>query len=193
MKKKTILKLIWRGVQIVSYINLIKRFIISRGLEKEEDLKMLIDMVDLLQGNKIEGPDDIVLLDDVELHVSYNPYVHLVTNAIGSIASIYPTGDVIVDNTFRLLCPATQRAILAHELGHIKLGHKANIFYPFKRMAYIFAGKVLEMELEADVYAASIVGNKIMIETLEYLKYFIGPIDKKEIDLRIKALRKEVR
>lgn len=81
--------------------------------------------------------------------------------------------------------------VLAHELGHIKLGHlNKGVGEPFlvHCMKRAFGNKVIiNREYEADVYAASVVGNDKAIEALQYM-LSLGVWNTKELNRRIANL-----
>ena len=81
--------------------------------------------------------------------------------------------------------------VLAHELGHIKLGHldkgvgESLMVHNLKRA---FGNKaVLRREYEADAYAASIVGKDNAIAALQYM-LSLGVWNTKELNRRIANL-----
>lgn len=80
-------------------------------------------------------------------------------------------------------------AILQHEVGHIKLGHVTKV------RNYCISNGVEnvvfpEYEYEADVYAASIVGEDVTVSALEYILTQMGDDAQKSIiNHRIKKLR----
>lgn len=115
--------------------------------------------------------------------------MQLFTNSIGGVAVVLNgTTEVFTDDQFRKMSPSTQKAILAHEMGHYKCGHTPSITYQIDRLKAIMQGKVLEMELEADAYACKVVGAWNMINALEELKGVKG-ISKKELNLRINHIK----
>lgn len=192
MKIKNIIKKTMQLYTIVSLAYTGYLFIKARGTGKEDDRHLLGKAIDRIGGYNIE-PDNIVTIDDTELHVSYNPYIHLFTNSLGNIACIINgTTEVYTDIRFRNMNKPTQYAILCHEMGHKKCNHVAGLTYQFDRIKAIKQGKVLPMELEADAYAVSIVGAYSMIVSLKELKTYLKGIAAKEIDLRIKAIMEGV-
>ena len=163
-------------------------FLKARGLGKEDDRHLIGKAIDRIYGYNVDA-DEIVMIDDTELHVSYNPYLHLFTNSIGSIACIVNgSTDVYTDARFRSMGKATQYAILCHEMGHEKCNHVAGLTYQFDRIKAVLKGKVLPMELEADEYAVSIVGAYSMAYSLRELATYTKGIAKKEIYLRVKHI-----
>ena len=101
---------------------------------------------------------------------------------------------IITNKLFDHFSFDTKKAVIQHEVGHHVLGHLDNelslMAYNNLRSIYPFVGHVISIELEADAYAASVVGNECMINALKELKALFNLPDhaKKEIDLRIKAL-----
>jgi hypothetical protein len=91
--------------------------------------------------------------------------------------------------------PTIKMAIIAHEIGHLKLGHADNMDVASKilseRVEYLFNKKLHPAELEADAYGASIVGPKAMADALEYaLQFdFITDLDRWEVAERVKILK----
>ena len=188
MKKRNVLKTIWKGYMLFSTIYTGVKFLQCRGLGKEDDRHLIGRVIDTLTGCDVDY-DNIVMIDDTELHVSYNPYMQLITNSIGSIAVVMGT-DVYTDVHFRNMSKPTQKAILAHEMGHCKCNHTPiPIIYTYDRLIHILKGKVLSMELEADAYAANVVGKENMIKALLELKQYLKGVSAKDIDLRIKAIK----
>ena len=190
--KKGLLRKVLRVYAVLSTGYIAYEFIKCRGLGKENDMKLMEDATGRISGF-IPEADNVVVINDNELHVSYNPYIQLLTNSMGSIACIInDTNEVYVDNRYRSMSASTQYAILCHEMGHRYHNHTANKWYAVNRIKYIACGKVLNMELEADEYAASIIGTNAMISALQELGTYLHGIAKKEINLRINHLRKEV-
>lgn len=188
MKKRNVLKNLWKGYLLLSTIYTGVNFLQCRGLGKEDDRHLIGRAIDALTGYDVDY-DDIIIIDDTELHVSYNPYMQLFTISIGSIAIVMGT-NVYTDAHFRSMSKSTQKAILAHEMGHYKCNHTPiPIIYTYDRLIHILKGKVLPMELEADTYAANVVGKENMIKALLELKQYFKGISAKEIDLRIKAIK----
>lgn len=188
MKKRNVLKTIWKGYMLFSTIYTGVKFLQCRGLGKEDDRHLIGRAIDALTGYDVDY-DDIIVIDDTELHVSYNPYIQLFTISIGSTAIVMGT-NVYTDVHFRNMSKSTQRAILAHEMGHYKCNHTPiPIIYTYDRLIHILKGKVLSIELEADAYAANVVGKENMIKALLELKQYLKGVSAKEIDLRIKAIK----
>lgn len=188
MKTKDLLKKVAKGYTLFSFAYVGVKFLQCRGLGKEDDKHLIGRVIDTLTGCDVDY-DDIVMIDDTELHVSYNPYMQLFTNTLGYIAVVVGT-DVYTDVHFRNMSKSTQKAILAHEMGHCKCNHTAiPIIYTYDRLIHILKGKVLSIELEADAYAANVVGKENMIKALLELKQYLKGISAKEIDLRIKAIK----
>lgn len=187
MKKETLKKL-YKGYVAISTLYTGYVFVKSRGISKEDDIHLIINAIDAISGDNIDC-DDIIMIDDTELHVSYNPYVHLFSNKLGSVALVIDgTNEVYVDNQYRNMSKDTQYAILCHELGHINNSHKTSITYVFDRLKAVLNNEVLPMELEADAYAVSIIGKKRMIKALKELASHLHGFSRKEVLLRIKKL-----
>lgn len=188
MKKKNSLSKVIRRYLLTSTIYTGVKFLQCRGLGKEDDKRLIENAIDAIMGFDVD-PDMVITIDDTDLHVSYNPYFQLFTISLGGIASVIPgTTKIFTDAQFRSMSPDTQKAILAHELGHYKCQHAVDLLYPFKRIAAIACGSVARVELEADEYACSVVGSQIMIKALEEMKK-IPDISKKELNLRIKYIK----
>lgn len=188
MKKETLKKL-YKGYVAISTLYTGYVFITkSRGTSKEDDRHLIGKAIDRIAGYDIDC-DDIIMIDDTELHVSYNPYMHLLTNRLGSVALVIDgTDEVYVDNQYRNMSKDTQYAILCHELGHTKNNHKASVTYVFDRIKAVLNNKVLPMELEADAYAVSIIGKKRMVNALKEIATHLHGLSRKEVLLRIKEL-----
>lgn len=206
MRTKDLLKKVTKIYTLFSFAYVGVKFIQCRGLGKEDDRHLIGRAIDALTGDDVDY-DDIIIIDDTELHVSYNPYMQLFTNSIGAIAIVMGT-NVYTDVHFRNMSKSTQKAILAHEMGHYKCNHTPSITYTYDRLIHILTdrlihiltytynrlihilkGKVLPMELEADAYAVNVVGKENMIKALLELKQYLKGVSAKEIDLRIKAIK----
>lgn len=189
MKKKSLLKRLWKWYVIASGVYTTVQFIKCRGLKKEDDRHMIGKAIDRLTGYDVEY-DSIITIDDTDLHVSYNPYVQLLTNSLGGIAVVITgTTDVYTDARFRDMSADTQKAILAHEMGHYKCNHKPGLTYSFDRIKAILKGQVLPMELEADAYACSVVGSANVVNALKELIPYVHGAARKEVIYRIKAIK----
>ena len=187
-RTKDLLKKVAKGYTLFSFAYVGVKFLQCRGLGKEDDRHLISRVIDTLTGYDVDY-DDIIIIDDTELHVSYNPYMQLFTNTLGYIAVVIGT-NVYTDVHFRNMSKSTQKAILAHEIGHCKCNHTAiPIIYIYNRLIHILKGKVLSIELEADAYAANVVGKENMIKALLELKQYLKGVSAKEIDLRIKAIK----
>ena len=192
MKKRNALKAVLKGYLLLSTIYTGVKFLQCRGLGKEDDRHLIGKAIDRIGGYEIDA-DEVITIDDAEMHVSYNPYLQLFTNSIGGVAIVLNgTTEVFTDDQFRKMSPPTQMAILAHEMGHYKCGHKPGITYQIDRLKAIMQNKVLPIEVEADAYACKIVGAWNMINALEELKTIQG-VSKKEINLRINHIKSCIR
>lgn len=189
MKKKSLLRRLWNCYLLYSTYSTVNAFIKARGTGKENDRHLIGKAIDRMAGYDIE-PDDIIVIDDTELHVSYNPYYHLFINRLGCIAVIINgTTEVVIDAQFRKMSNNTQYAILCHEMGHRKNNHIVGITYMFDRIKAVIGGKVLSMELEADAYAVSIMGKVNVINALRELAAYSHGLSRKEFIYRIKAIQ----
>ena len=166
-------------------------FIQCRGLGKENDKQLLANVADRITGFEID-PDEVIKIKDDTLNVSYNPYMQVILRSMGGIACVInDTNEVYVDNRFRRMSKSTQYAVLCHEMGHRHYGHVAKKGYAIKRIVNVMHGKVLKMELEADNYAASVIGINEMIEALQELCTYVHGLSRQEVKLRIKYLEKK--
>lgn len=209
-KSKSIVKKVVTAYNVISTVYLGCAFLKSRGTKKENDGQLILKAIDTLSGSVAE-PDSIITIDETEMHVSYNPYMHLFTNSIGCIAGIMNgTTDVYTDNTFRKLSKKTQMFVLAHELGHHKYEHKPGFTYQIDRFKATIKGQVLDIELEADEFAAEYIRDKYLekygydydnynhilkltaktvINCLEELSKYTTGLARKELLLRAKPYR----
>ena len=121
---------------------------------------------------------------------------HLLLGNGVTIAAVLPLPingwTIVVDDAFLKLSEASQKAILAHEEGHVELGHIYKITQENvkERAREIKAGRVQAIELEADRYAADKVGEKVMIEALYELCDVFPLVNYLEIVRRVEALQK---
>lgn len=192
MKKRNLLSTIIKGYVLFDIIYTGVKFVQCRGTGREDDRHMIGKAIDRLSGYSIDC-DNIITIDDTDLHVSYNPYMQLFTNSMGSVAVVINgTTEVYTDAQFRKMNPSTQKAILAHEMGHYKCNHKPGLTYQFDRIKAIMHGRVLPMELEADAYACKVVGPWEMIDALQELSTIKG-VSKKELRLRINHIKSRIR
>lgn len=85
-----------------------------------------------------------------------------------AVVATYENGkhDIFVDNVFMDLSPETQQFIIEHEIGHIMHRHKTELK---QRQWDMFWGKVHQHEIEADQYAAHMVGKEAAIRALKEL------------------------
>jgi hypothetical protein len=191
-KKNNVLKKLCKGYLLASTIYTGVKFVQCRGIGKEDDRHMIGRAIDRMSGLSVEC-DNIITIDDTDMHVSYNPYLQLFTNSLGGVAVVINgTTEVYTDAQYRRMSPDTQRAILAHELGHYKCNHKPGITYQFDRAKAIMHNTVLDMELEADAYACKVVGPNVMINALKELSTIKG-VSKKELKLRIHHIKSNIR
>lgn len=187
MTKKKVMKLLFNLYLVFSTVQYVHAFIKARGKGKEDDRHLIGKAIDVLAGCTRE-PDYTVTIEDTVLNVSYNPYVHLFTNTIGCIACIMGA-NVYTDAQYRRFSENTQYAILCHELGHKKLNHSVGLTYVLNRIIGVIRNEVLPMELEADEYAASIVGTIPMMQALKEMATCTKGVTKKELLLRIAHLK----
>ena len=189
MKKNNLFKTLWKCYSMYSLYITAKAFVKARGLNKEDDRHLIGKAIDRLAGYTID-PDETIVIDDTELHISYNPYLQLFTGSLGGIAVIInDSTEVITDAQYRNMSKNTQYAILCHEMGHRKNNHTATLTYKLDRIKAILNGGVLPMELEADAYAVSIVGKKNMIMALVELAANLHGLSRKEVIYRIRAIK----
>lgn len=188
MKNRKLLKKVMKAYTLFSTVYVGIKFLQCRGLGKEDDRHLIGRAIDKIAGYDVDC-DDIIMIDGTELHVSYNPYFQLFTNTLGCIAVVMGT-DVYTDVRFRNMSECTQKALLAHEMGHCKCNHAPNpITYTHDRLMHILNGHVLPMELEADAYACTVVGKENMIKALLELNQYLKGASAKEVSLRIKAIK----
>lgn len=185
-KLTKIVKAVWKGYCWASTLYTGYVFLKARGMGKENDLKLIGKTIDSLAGYSVDA-DDIVTIEDIDLHVSYNPYMQLLTNSLGSIACIAGR-NVYTDNVFRTLSKEAQYAVLCHEIGHVKCNHQPSITYQFDRIKAVKQGTVLPMETEADEYGAKVCGYHVMIKGLTEVAQYTKGITRKEFIMRINHL-----
>lgn len=100
---------------------------------------------------------------------------------------------VVVDDRFLMLSPESQEAMIYHEIGHVQMGHMPTFTEAGnaeERLAMSRKGVIDYREIEADDYAASIVGNKAVLNALLEMDTML-PTD--EFWLRIKRFKKLVK
>lgn len=99
---------------------------------------------------------------------------------------------VLIDDTFDELPENTREFVLLHEVCHLLNGHDEDLI---ERIKCIRKGEVYPNEIEADKYAADILGTDIAIESLKNIRAIcvvkLGrkSLVTKEFDLRMKALK----
>jgi len=127
-----------------------------------------------------------VCVHDEELHFSDNttPQIKL----CGSTLRIR------VNQKFKELPLNIQESLVAHEIGHRVMEHYAiPQDNPFYRMGFVLQGTVQKKELEADKYAAKLIGIDKYINNLSKLKEIwikesYPYLTIKELELRLKKL-----
>lgn len=136
---------------------------------------------------KTECPYEVVLGHKVYLLPALNAFV--------PVAAVIPLPDFVFIsmNTECKLPLEIKEAIVAHEIGHIKHGHTdmsvaEQVMH--ERIQCLHNGTVHQSELDADAYAASVVGTTTFIDALNYMSTLpcVTDEDKVEIQNRIKAL-----
>lgn len=110
----------------------------------------------------------------------------------GAVRFVDGSKYIVVDDLFFTLDDRTQKGVLAHEEGHIALGHCDSITESntAERQQLMALGIVQPIELEADAYGASKVGTADMVYTLRALSRIPGMNgkQKQEFQKRIFAL-----
>jgi Zn-dependent protease with chaperone function len=91
---------------------------------------------------------------------------------------------IVVDDEFLKLSEKTQLALIYHELGHFEYNHRESSFVRSVKMCL---GFVSQNEIDADAYAAEIIGNVEMIDALTELHSITK---QREIRQRIKLIQK---
>lgn len=161
----------------------------SFAAEDFEDVNLIDDAVNFAMGMYIMMPrqDEVKSLtcDGNNLYVAeYNPYMLLVAKA--TVAANFGYSEyygkrltyIFVDNRFKSLSIDSQRAIIAHEIGHTMSNHSAahNL-------------RTIKKEHQADTYATSIVGADTMISALSKIGTNLNFISRIELMLRIHMLK----
>lgn len=153
-----------------------------------EDEKLIEDAMNFAMDAYIMMPrqDEVKSLtcDGNNLYIAeYNPYMVLVAKA--AVAANFGYSEyygkrltyIFVDNRFKSLSIDSQRAIIAHEIGHTMSNHTDHSI------------RTLKKENQADMYASSIVGTTSMTSALSQLGGDF--ISKLELKLRIHMLKKQ--
>ena len=163
----------------------------SFAVEDFKNKDYIDDAVSFASGMYIILPrlDEIKSLtsDGNNLYVArYNPYMLLVAKA--AVAANFGHSEyngkrityIFVDNLFESLNEKSQRAIIAHEIGHTMSNHSAahNL-------------RTLKKEGQADSYAASIVGINNMVVALSKMGASLNFISRIELKIRIHMLKKQ--
>ena len=99
----------------------------------------------------------------------------------------------IYNDKFELLDTDVQAFIVLHELGHMELGHLLIPDIAQERILRAKMGYAHSSELEADSYAASIVGKKVSAKALKAQIEWAIDLAKPELEFRIREVsrRKE--
>lgn len=174
------------GIMAAQTIALVSICIKKRGHYKgqQSDWEMIQDASLAMYGQEVYGiaPEKIVNVDGTEMYIIFNPYMMVVCST--NIAMSVPNNNsVIVDADFMKLSEDTQTFIVAHEIGHLKNGHKGK---QFKRM---FATEdSLRIEYEADEYAMRVVGYDAAVKALKEVTSYVSYMARKEIHKRIRHL-----
>lgn len=129
---------------------------------------------------------------DIKVRMYYNPLFFLINNRCGSVACTTPdsNGDCVIftERSFHRLSSKTQKFIVCHEVGHIVNKNKGvPIIGELIRLA-VSLYNVDSRELEADMYAANLLGVNSAIIALMELRDNLSGLAKIEISRRIEAL-----
>ncbi len=176
-------------------------FIISKLKEIKENLKRFSlypkkGMSNYLGGNEIVvSYDTLFIKNNIALYTKFKGAISYMVSRYGNNNTYYI---VLPDKEDYIWWPDVVKSfVFYHEIGHIKNGHLDTMVTNgittrngfLNRSKLLYQGKVDKDEIEADAYAASVIGNKASIEALQWVKtQLIGGSSKREIELRIKAL-----
>lgn len=133
------------------------------------------------------------------IHSNEIHHLHLSTIGLAT-KNLFGIGQIIVDDKFLEMSEWAQMFVLAHELGHIHNGHldeEKNFFKAqFLRGVRTMQNKVDINELQADTFAALIVGPEKAIAALTELNKIAGEYSlsgsNKEAKLRIQEIKRLV-
>lgn len=108
---------------------------------------------------------------DEIIHSNHSLALTLTYIAIAA-GDLYGNENIYVDDEFFKLPEKVQIFIYEHERGHIESGHlkAANAESMQERMKNFKKGIVSQIELEADAYAASVIGKDHAVAALFYLE-----------------------
>ena len=104
----------------------------------------------------------------------YNPYA-LMLKGLGIASSVTDTVSkivILVDDTYMLLSKNAREFVKWHELGHIECRHSATATTSLDRMMKSYKGSVDRREIEADSYAASVMGRDRAYAALREMAHF---------------------
>lgn len=138
-----------------------------------------------------------------EIIFNHKVYSHDSFDSIVPFASVIPipaenqvTIFIFVNSKLNIGMPReVLQAIVAHEIGHIKLGHLSDLNKAEKimeeRFQMLSEQKVHQSEIDADAYACSIVGADAVIKALDYMAQteFATDLDKIEVAQRIEIIK----
>lgn len=98
---------------------------------------------------------------------------------------------IIGDSNFERLDNKVQSFLLNHEIGHIKYGHLTNLSQKDSRRLIVkrLLGFLPKMEVEADCYAASIVG----IENAKYALLWSAKNKSLSLNSRLECFKRYLR
>lgn len=159
--------------------------------EDFEDANLIDDAMDFAMGMYImmARQDEVksITEDGNNLYVvEYNPYMLLVAKVAVAANIGYSEYNgkrltfVVVDNMFKSMDAQSQRAIIAHEIGHTMSNHSA-----------AHNARTLKKEGQADAYAASIIGvDNMVVAFNEIGRNNLNILSRIELKIRIHMLLK---
>ncbi|MCX7610424.1 MAG: hypothetical protein N2043_02400 [Ignavibacterium sp.] len=152
--------------------------------KKDEVLEKFFSLVEL-EDEKLKAGTKVVdfvsAKEWLEIPVVYVPQgVVGVGNLFGM--AMKPKGNpfIVIDDSFNLVNERAKRFIIQHEIGHVVSEHFERIGehatardVALQRIEKLELGGICEMELEADAYAASVLGKEFVFGALTDLEVVV--------------------